>query len=157
MPLLRKPHQQRERIFIPTQCNIEIERFRLIYDFFCGFRGRPAVRQEDGSAGDEVGESAAGVGEDDFHGGVVADDVVKDHVHGRAAGFMGEIEKGGDEAGIYEFGVGGGGGMDEDDGGAFFEFGPEREEVGVAEVVVVIAVAGEEGYAVGVESVEGVG
>ena len=97
------------------------------------------------------------MGEDDFHGRVVADDVVEDHVHGCAAGFVGEIKERGDEERVYRSGVGGAGGMDEDDGGAFFEFGPEGEEVGVAEVVVVIAVAGEEGDAVGVESVEGVG
>ena len=96
------------------------------------------------------------MGEDDFHGRVVADDVVEDHVHGRAAGFVWKIEEGGDEAGVYGFGMGGGGGMDEGNGGAFFEFGPEGEKVGVAEVVVVVSVAGEEGHAVGVEGVEGV-
>ena len=112
--------------------------------------------EENSGAGDEVGERAAGVGEDDFNGGVVPDDVVEDHVHGCAAGFVGVIEEGGDEDGIYGFGVGGGRGVDEDDGGAFFEFSPEGEEVGVAEVVVVVSIAGEEGNAVGVEGVEGV-
>lgn len=97
------------------------------------------------------------MGEDDFHRRVVADDVIEDQVHGRAAGFVRVVEKGGGEDGIYGFGVGGGGGVDEDDGGAFFELGPEGEEVGVAEVVVVGSVAGEQGDAVGVEGVEGVG
>ena len=97
------------------------------------------------------------MGEDDFHRGVVADHVVEDHVHSCAAGFVGEIEEGGDEAGVYGLKVCGGGGVDEDDCGAFFEFGPEGEEVRVAEVVVGVAVAGEEGDAVGVEGVEGVG
>ncbi len=113
--------------------------------------------EENSGAGDEEGESAAGVGEDDFHRGVVADDVVEDHVHSGSAGFVGEIEEGGDEAGVYGFRVGGRGGMDEDDGRAFFQFGPEGEEVGVAEVVVVGSIAGEEGDAVGVEGVKGVG
>ena len=114
------------------------------------------MREEDGGAGNEEGEGAAGVGEDDFDGGVGADYVVEDQVHSRAPGFVGEIEEGGDQAGVYWFGMCGRGGVDEDDGGAFFEFGPEGEEVGVAEVVVVGSVTGEEGDAVGVEGVEGV-
>ena len=97
------------------------------------------------------------MGEDYFHRGVVADDVVEDHVHSCATGFVGKIEEGGDEAGVHGLSVGGRGRVDEDDGGTFFEFGPEREEVWVAEVVVAISVAGEEGDAVGVEGVEGVG
>ena len=54
-------------------------------------------------------------------------------------------------------GVDGVGGMDEDDGGATVEFCPYSDEVQVAQIVVVGAVARHENDTTGVQRVEGVG
>ena len=112
------------------------------------------MREKASGAVDEVRQRAPGVREDDLAAGVGAQGVVDDEVHCRPARLVRVVEHRLGQGFVDQVRIDWVGGVDEDDGFAPAEFGPDGLEVWVAEVVVVGAVAGEEGDAVGVEDVE---
>ena len=114
--------------------------------------------EEAGGAVNEVGEVAAGVGEDDLAvTGVVAEHVRGDHVDCCAACFVRVVVGGLGEVFVDQVGVHGVGWVDEYDGGAAVEKVPDRDEIWMAEVVVVFSVARKQDDAVRAEGVERVG
>ena len=147
--------QRRQRDGVRREGGVKVEEASVFKDLFSRLtdtHGR--VREDACGAVDEVGQGAAGVGEDDLAVGVGAQGVGDDEVDGCAAGFVRVVEHWLGEGWVDEMRVDGVGGVDEDDGVAAVELGPDRCQVCVAEVVVVGAVACKEGHAVCVEDVE---
>ena len=96
------------------------------------------------------------MGEDDLAAWKLAQSVVDDEVHGRAARLVRIVEHGLRQRGVDAVRVDRVGGVDEDDGVAPAKLCPDGREGFVAEIVIGVAVAREERDAVCVQIVEGV-
>lgn len=157
MALFRKLEQRCQCHWIRADGRIEVERAAFFDDFFGGFpNAHGCMRQRPCGAMDEIRESAAGMGEDDFAVRIGADGVIDDQIHGGAAGLVRIVEHGLRKGLVDEVFVHGVRGMYKNHCLAPAQLGPDGFEVGVTKVMVVGSVTSEKGDSVCAELVEGV-
>lgn len=154
MSRFRKLEQRLERDGIRRNGRIKVELPGLLDDLLPTASDviRHAGQHSRGPV-DEVGQCAACMREDDLAAWILAENTADNQVHGASARFMGIVEHGLRHVAVYQPRVLGMGGMHKYNGLAVTEFGPDRPEMFMAEIVMALAVSGEQRDAVCMEDI----